>query len=140
MLCRHLLALQPSECADLGATQEMHARPAVLAAGDVVTALAEVEHVPAKGTELAGPQPVPEGNQDHGGVAVRGAGADALLRTGNEALHLLGGEVLPRTSLGSPSPILATVPMEDRGQATICQEQHTKLQEKRNGYRFYNLK
>ena len=29
-----------------------------------------------------------------------------------------------RTLLGSPSPILATVPMEDRGQATICQEQH----------------
>ena len=54
----HLLALQASEVADFVAPDEVHAGAAVLAAGDVVATLREVEHVPAQGAKLACPEPV----------------------------------------------------------------------------------
>jgi hypothetical protein len=90
----HLLALQAPQGTDLLPAQQVHARAAVLAAGDVVAALGEVKHVPTQRAHLARPEPVAVGEEDHGRVAVRVAGADALLRGRDEALGLFGGEVL----------------------------------------------
>ena len=47
-------SVKAPELSDLTAAQKMHARPAVLAAGDVVATLGEVEHVPPQRAELAG--------------------------------------------------------------------------------------
>src|SRR3954447_9932893 len=63
-------------------------------------ALREVEHVPPKGTDLTGSEPMAVGDQDHGPVAVRGACAYALLRGGDEAVDLFRGEVLAGAPLG----------------------------------------
>src|SRR5215213_7410302 len=78
----------------------MHARPPVLPASDMEAALGKVEHVPAQGTELAGPEPVAVGEKDHGRVAVRGACADPLLRGDHQVIDLFRGEVLARSPLG----------------------------------------
>jgi hypothetical protein len=100
----HLLALQAPERLDFIAPDEMHAGAAVLAAGDVVAALDEVEHVPAQGTKLTHAQPVAVGEKNHGRVAVRVPRADALLRDVDEPLGLFGGEVLPGSPLGIAHP------------------------------------
>ena len=97
---RHLLALQPAKGADLGASKEMHAGPAVLPAGDVVAAVGQIEHVPPKRAELACPEPVAVGQEDHGRVAVGVARTDALPRGDHQAIDLLGGEVLAGAPLG----------------------------------------
>ena len=78
----------------------MHARAAVLPAGDVVAALGQIEHVPAERTQLACPQPMAEGQEGHGRVAMRGTCANTLLRGGDQALDLLRGEVLAGAPLG----------------------------------------
>ena len=96
----HLLALQLPERADLLAPEQVHAGAAVLAAGDVVAALREVEHVPAERADFARPEPVAVGEHDHGRVPAGVAGADALPRGGDQALGLFGGEVLAGSPLG----------------------------------------
>ena len=100
MLCGTCSRLQAPEVADFGASDEVHAGPAVLAAGDVEAALREVEHVPSQGAQLACPEPVAVGQEDHGRVAVGVARADALPRGDHQAIDLLGGEVLPGSPLG----------------------------------------
>jgi hypothetical protein len=96
----YLLALEAAQVADFGASDEMHAGPAVLAAGDMEATLREIEHVPSQGTQFTCPEPMAVGQEDHGRVAVGVARADALPCGRHEELDLLGGEVLPGTSIG----------------------------------------
>jgi hypothetical protein len=67
---RRLFALQAAQGADLVTLNRMNARRSALAAADVQTAGGELNLVPLKIAQLAGPQAVPKGDQDHGCVAV----------------------------------------------------------------------
>lgn len=66
----------------------------------MVATLGEVEHVPPERAELACTKAMAVGDQDHRRVAVRVAGTGALASGGDEARHLLGGEILARSALG----------------------------------------
>ena len=89
--------MQPAQGAELVALDRVGARGAVLDAADVKHGTGKVDLVPAQVTHLGSPQAVPEGEQDHGGVAVTVAVAPGSL---DQRLDLVGGQVLPGSQFG----------------------------------------
>ncbi len=70
----------------------VHAGDAVLQAPHVNEPMREVDLIPGQSAKLGDAQAVPEGDQDHGGIA-QAVAAPALLGGRDQPLHLLGREV-----------------------------------------------
>src|ERR1700704_525411 len=80
----------------------MDAVHAILRAGDVQSTMDEIDLIPSKGTEFSGAQPMPVGDEDHGGVPVPPA---VVPRGLDQALDLLLREVFadPIGGVGQPT-------------------------------------
>src|SRR5271170_5224088 len=63
--------------------------------------VSQVDLVPAKRTQLGGSQPMPEGQQDHGGVPLTMAIVASRL---HQALDFALGEVFAGSIIGVPQP------------------------------------
>ena len=88
---RLLLALQPAQCAHLVADDRMGRGRALLDPADMQAGMGEVDLIPAQVDQLADPQAVAIGDQDHGRVPV----APAVLAGRLDQLLDLGlGQVL----------------------------------------------
>src|SRR6516165_11159860 len=75
----------------------MHGWGAILGAIDVELTLTEVDGIPPQGHKLADSQPVPIGNQDHGGVAM----TVAVVASGDDqAVDLGAGQILSSSDVG----------------------------------------
>jgi hypothetical protein len=75
----------------------MHGRGAALGAVHVQTAMTEIDAIPTQRYKLADAQPMPIGDQHHGGVAM----AVAVVTSGlDQALNLGLGKVFARSDLG----------------------------------------
>jgi hypothetical protein len=81
----------------------VHTGYAVLQASHVDEPMREVELIPGQGTQLGDAQAMPEGDQDHDGVA-QAVPAPALLGGADQALHLLWCEVLARPNIPVAAP------------------------------------
>ena len=94
---RLLLPLKPAQGPQLPAGLWMDRLGATFEPPDVQTAMGEVDGVPAQRDELGRPQPVPVGDQHHGGIAVAIAILPASI---DQAGNLAIGEVLAGADLG----------------------------------------
>ena len=81
----------------------MHAGDAVLEATHMDEPMREVDLIPRQRAQLGDAQAVPEGDQDHGGIA-QAIAAPAPLGGGNETLYLLGREVLAWSDIAVAAP------------------------------------
>jgi hypothetical protein len=61
----------------------------------------EIDLVPAQVADLGGPEPVPEGDEDHGGVPMT---VPVSLGGLDQGVNLARGEVLPGAKRGIRSP------------------------------------
>jgi hypothetical protein len=95
MRARRLFALKPAQGAELVTLDRMHARRAPLAAADVQSTGRELNLVPLKIAQLAGPQAMPKSDQDHGRVAMTIAARFA--GCGHQGFDLGGREIFPGT-------------------------------------------
>ena len=84
------LTLQTAKRAHLRPAQRVHAGGAALAPTDVQDRAIEIDLIPAQVHDLGRAQPVPEGDQDHGRIAVPVA---VLPRRSHQRLDLLLGQV-----------------------------------------------
>ena len=92
---------RPTQGPELVTEQRMGAGGPVLDAAHVQHRGIELHLVPTQVAKLGCPKPVPEGQQDHGGVPVP---VSIGLGGFDQGLDLAGGEVFARTKLCVRSP------------------------------------
>ena len=97
-----LLALEPAERPQLAAGQRVNRLRAALEPAHMQAAMGKVDRVPAQRDQLARPQAMPVGDQDHGGVAVAIA---VLASCRDQPIDLGVGQVLARADLGVAAPL-----------------------------------
>ena len=95
--------------------------------------MGEVEHVPAQGGELAHPQAVAVGDQDHGGVAVAVA-AGPRSGGGDQPFDLGRGEVLAWPPGGVLEPARRDIPIYDHRHGLVPGRPGRRIAGPRFGY------
>ena len=76
----------------------------------------EVDLIPVQGAQLGDAQAMPEGDQDHGGVA-QAVPATTFLGICNQALNLLRRQVFAWPNIPVAAPWWSTVPLRRIGRA-----------------------
>jgi len=109
-----IFALESPQRPHFLAAQLMHAGNAVLQAAHMDEAMQKVDLIPGQRAQLGDTQAVPEGDQDHGGIA-QAIAAPAALGSRHETLYLLGGEVFARPNVPVAAPGGGTVPFRRVG-------------------------
>ena len=99
---RVLLALEPAQRPQLAAGQRVDGLRAALEPAHMEAAMGKIDGVPAQRDQLARPQAMPVGDQDHGGVAVAIA---VLASCRDQPIDLGVGQVLARADLGVAAPL-----------------------------------
>ena len=99
---RVLLALEPAQRPQLAAGQRVDGLRAALEPAHMEAAMGKIDGVPAQRDQLARPQAMAVGDQDHGGVAVAIA---VLASCRDQPIDLGIGQVLARADLGVAAPL-----------------------------------